>query len=201
MTKRMTLTTTILACLLVAVLAIGAAACGSGATTTTAAPTTTTTAPATTTSAAGTATTAAGSVTVPSIQMTPEVQTYLQQMQQWTVALNSISRTDDPLKITDASKVTDAQITAAEAIATKARAALDQLTAIKPPAAFAAVHQSLVTLISSAADLTDKAIDALKKKDQAALSAVEAQANQLETQMNSLFESLLPLLMGGTATS
>jgi hypothetical protein len=186
MKKRVTPTTTIIACLLIAVLAIGAAACGSGSTTTTAAPTTTT---------------AAGSVTVPSLQMTPEVQTYLQQMQQWAAALNAISSTDDPLKITDASKVTDAQITAAEAVASKAHAALDQLKAITPPAALAAVHQSLVTLISSAADLTDKAIDALKKKDQAALTAVEAQANQLENQMNSLFESLAPLLMRGATTS
>lgn len=201
MAKRATRVATIIACLLIAVLAIGATACGSGATTTTAAPTTTTAAPATTTSAAGTPTTAAGSVTLPSLQMTPEVQTYLQHMQQWLTALNSISSTDDPLKITDVSKVTDAQITAAEAVASKAHAALDQLKAITPPAALAAVHQSLVTLISGAADLTDKAIAALKKKDQAALTAVEAQANQLEAQMNSLFQSLLPLLMGGTATS
>jgi hypothetical protein len=210
MTKRVTLVTAIVACVFLAALAIGVVACGSGsaATTTTAAPTTTSAAPttttaalATTTSAAGTATTAAGSVTIPSIQMTPEVQAYIQKMQQWALALNSISSTDDPLKITDASAATAAQITAAEAVSAQAHAALDQLKAITAPAALAALQQSLVTLISGAVDATDKAIDALKKKDPAAFAAAKAQADQLETQMNGLFESLAPLLMGGTATS
>ena len=215
MTKRVTLATAIVACVFLAALAIGVVACGSGGATTTtaaaptttvgptttAAPTTTTVAPATTTSSAGTATTAAGSVTVPSLQMTPEVQAYVQKMQQWGLALASIPETDDPLKITDVSKVTDAQISAAEAVSSQAHAALDQLKAIVPPAALAALQQSLVTIISGAVEATDKAIDALKKKDSAAFAAAKTQADALETQMDTLFQSLTPLLMGGTATS
>jgi type IV pilus biogenesis protein CpaD/CtpE len=212
MNKRMTLVAA-LVFVLVAALTLGLTACGSSdKTTTTAAPATTTTAASvtTTTAAAGTATTAAGgaattlpagSFTVPSIEMTADVQAYIAQMQTFATALSAIPDADDPLNITSVSGVTDAQITAAEAISTQAHAALDQLKAITPPASLKQLHDGLTQLIATAVDATDKAISALKSKDQAALDAAIAQAKTMDSQMNSMFESLAPLLMGGTPTS
>ena len=198
------LATSFLACLMLTGLVLGTTACGSaGGTATTAAPAT-----ATQTSPGGsgsTATTAAsGSSTLPSIQMTPEVQAYLQQMQAWSAAMAKITpanAADDPLKIIDVSKVTDAQVTTAETMATQAHAALDQLKAIIPPPALTAFQQMLVSLISSAVDATDKTVAALKDRDQTALDAARAQGDRLEAQLNSLMGTLAPLLLGGTATS
>jgi hypothetical protein len=219
MRNRMFVATVIVACVLLAALAFGVAACGGeAATTTSAAATPTTAAPATTTTAAAgsptsaaaptttagdgaTTTTAAGSVTIPTLQMTPEVQAYIQAMQVWSAALQSIPDAGDPLSITDVSKVTDDQIKAAEGIQTQAHAALDQLKAIKAPAALEAFQNSLVSIISTAVDATDKAVDALKTKSQEKLDAAIAQVNGIEDQLGTLMGSLMPLLMGGTATS
>jgi hypothetical protein len=189
MSKRPTPTMTVLVCLLLTALALGTAACGSaGGTTTTAAPATVTT----------------GSVTVPSVPTTPEVQTYINQMRAWSATMAKITPADaanDPLKIADVSKVTDAQVSTAETMATQAHAALDELKAIIPPASLAAFQQMLVSLISSAVDETDKMVAALKNRDQSALDAARAQGDRLEAQLTSLMETLAPLLMGGTATS
>ena len=183
-------------------LSIGVMACGSGdaATATTAAPTTTTLAAVTTTSAGGTATTAAGSVTVPSVQATPELTSYLAQIQVVFATVASLADSADPTKIADASQVTDAQIKAAEAALAEIRTALDQLKALKPPAELAAFQAALVAGIATEVDIVSKAIDALKNKDQAALDAAKASASQLETQMSAILDQLLPL-MGGTPTS
>jgi hypothetical protein len=172
-------------------------------TSTQAATTTATAAPATTTeSSATTATTAAaGSVTLPSLQMTPELQAYIQQMQTWAGALDVLPSADDPLLITDLSEVTDVQVKAAEAFATAAHGALDQLKAIKPPAEVAALQESLISALSSEVDATDKAVQALRSKDQAMLDAAIAESGQLESQWEGLMDSLESLLTGGTPAS
>ena len=203
MRKRPTLASVLLASFVLVGLAFGTGACGSaGGTPSTAAASVTTTTQPSTGEPGGTATT--GSATLPSIQVTPEVQTYLQQMQAWLTAMAKITpedAADDPLKITDVSKVTDAQVGTAETMAAQAHAALDQLNAITPPAALTAFQQMLVSIISSAVDATDKTVAALKDRDQAALDAARARGDQLEAQLTSLMEELAPLLMGGTATS
>jgi hypothetical protein len=227
MNKRVILATVILACVALAALAFGAVACGSGgaaatttmtappttmmaAPTTTTAPPTTAAAAATTTSGAATTVTTAGttttvdigSLTLPTLQMTAEVQAYMQQMQAWAVTLQSVApEGGDPLNVTDISKVTDAQVTAAEGMAAQAHKALDGLKAIKAPAELAAFHQALVGVIASAVDATDKGVQALQKRDQALFDAAKAQMDQIDTQMGSLMETLMPLLMGGTTTS
>ena len=137
-------------------------------------------------------------------RMTPELQAYLQHMQAWSAVMAKITpadAADDPLKITNVSKVTDAQVSMAEAMATQAHAALDQLRVITPPPALTAFQQMLVSLISGAVDATDKTVKALKNRDQAALDAARAEGDRLEAQLTSLMETLAPLLMGGTATS
>jgi hypothetical protein len=222
MKRRMTLATTIVLCVLIAALAVGLAACGSGGTTTTAAPATTTTiaptttaavattttaattattAAATVTTAASTDTTAAGSFTMPSIQMTPEIQAYAQQLTAWAATLQSLPDSADPLQFTDVSQVTDAQVAAGEAGVKQIRTAVDQLKAITPPAELAQFQTLLANAILSEADIAERALDAIKNKDQAAFDAAKADGDKLEEQMNGLFDSLMPLLMGGTATS
>lgn len=119
----------------------------------------------------------------------------------WGAVLQSVPSEGDSLEVTDVAKVTDAQVQAAVAVATQAHAALDQLKAIKPPAEMVAFQASLVTLISGAVDLTDKAVQALQKKDQSGLDAAKTQADQLESQLTGLMTSLMPLLLGGTPTS
>ena len=55
--------------------------------------------------------------------------------------------------------------------------------------------------IESSIDIAGKAIDALKDKDQAAYDAAKAEAAALDAQMETILEQLVPLMMGGTATS
>jgi hypothetical protein len=213
MKKRAILTATVV-CVLLVVLAIGAAACGGGATTTTAAPTTTTAAPTTTTAAAtvttgaatdttagATATTAAGATTVPSIQMTAELTAYLGQMQTLFAGLSSIPDSEDPLKISDVSKVTDAQIATAEKAMEQIKTALAGLKDIKAPAELAAFHETLSNAITGELAVAAKAIQALKDKNQAAFDAAKAEGDKLEAQLNTALEQLVPLMMGGTPTS
>ena len=156
----------------------------------------------TTSGAATTATTTATvSVTLPPLQMTPEVQTYIKQMQVWADALDLLPQADDPLSITSVSKVTDEQVQAAAAFAIMAHGALDQLKAIKPPAEVAAFQESLTTALSSQVDATDKAAQALRNRDQAMLDAAITQGDQLELQWSELMDSVQSLLTGGTPAS
>jgi hypothetical protein len=207
----------VLAVLIPALLALAlvVTGCGGGGTTTTIQATTTSTQAATTstqtattTSANTSATTASGaattattatteSVTLPSLQMTPAVQAYIKQMQAWANTLDLLPEADDPLSITDASDVTDAQVKAGEAFATAARGDLDQLKAIKPPAEAAAFQETLITALSGEVDATDKALQAVQNKDQAMLDAAVAQGDQLESQWGGLMDSLSSLLASG----
>ena len=183
-------------------------ACGGEATTTTSQATTSSTRVVTTTSAVVPATTTSGaattdttaatdSVTLPSLQMTPELQAYVQKMQVFAAALQVLPAADDPLSVTDASEVTAAQVKAGEAFATMAHGALDQLKAINPPAEVAAFHENLGTVLLAEVNATDKAAQALRNKDQATLDAAKAQSGQLEMQWSGLMESLQSLLSGG----
>ena len=192
MNKRMTLLTAITLGVLLVVLAFAAAACGS------ADETTTTAAPVTTTTAAATATTA-GTGTVPG--MTPELTAYLGQMQTLFAGFEALPETSDPMEVADISKVTDADIKAYEAAVAQMNTALDGLKDLKPPAALAAFQDALVKGIESSIDIAGKAIDALKDKDQAAYDAAKAEAAALDAQMETILEQLVPLMMGGTATS
>ena len=152
--------------------------------------------------AATTATTAAtGSVTLPSLPMTPEAQDYIKQMQAWADALDLLPQADDPLSTTDVSEVTDEQVQTAAAFAATAHGALDQLKAIKPPANLAAFQESLTTALSGEVDATDKALQALRNKDQAMLDAAIAQSDQLGSQWGGLMDSLDSLLTDGTPAS
>jgi hypothetical protein len=156
----------------------------------------------TTSGAAATTTTAASvSVTLPSLQMTQAVQAYIKQMQAWGDALDVLPQGDNPLSVTKVSEVTDAQVKAAEAFATAAHGALAQLKAIKPPAEIAAFQETLTTALSSQLDATDKAVQALRTKDQALLDAAIAQGDQLSPQWSALMDSVQSLLTGGTPSS
>lgn len=193
MNKRVTLLKVILLGVLLVVVAFAAAACGS------ADETTTTAAPTTTTAAASTATTAAGSMTVPSL--TPELTAYLTQMQTLFAGLDALPETSDPMAVTDISKVTDADIKAYETALDQMKTALKGLKDLKPPAEIAAFQDALVKGIESSIDIAGKAIDALKDKDQAAFDAAKADADALDAEMETILEQLVPLMMGGTATS
>ena len=193
MNKRVTLLTAIVLCVLLAIIAFAASACGS------ADETTTTTAPTTTTTAAPTATTAVGSMTVPSL--TPELTAYLTQMQTLFAGLKSMPDTSNPLAVTDISKVTDADIQTYQAALDQMKTALDGLKNLKPPAELASFQDALVTGIASEIDIAGKAIDALKSKDQVAFDEAKTASDALETQMNTILDQLVPLMMGGTATS
>jgi hypothetical protein len=211
MNKRTTLTMALVACMLLVAFAFAVVACGSNTeTTTTAAPATTTsaaattttaTAPATSTSAGATNSTAAGSFTLPSIQMTPEIETYIQQMTAVFGSLQSLPEEDKPFSITDISQVTDAQIKTFEDAMTQMKAALEGLKALKPPADLAPFQEALTSLVSNSIDIGGKALDAMKNKDQAAFDAAKAESDKLETQMTSILAAIMPLMMGGTATS
>ena len=137
---------------------------------------------------------------MPSLQITPEVTSYLAQMQTVFGSVSSLPDSSSPFKVTDVSQVTDAQIKASEASLAQIQSALDQLKALKPPAELAAFQEALITGITSEIDIGSKAIDALKNKDQAALDAAKAESDKLDAQMNSILDQLTPL-MGGTATS
>ena len=200
-------------------LALVATACGVAKTTTTIQATTTSSQAATgstqgvtTTSVAAGATTTSGgvtttsteaatSVTLPSLPATAEVQAYIEQMQAWAGALDTLSQADDPLSITDVSEVTDAQLKAVEDFATRAHAALAQLKAIKPPAEAAVFQEALITSLSGQVDATDKAVQALKNKDQALLDAAIAQGGQLALEWSGLMDSVQSLLTGGPPAS
>jgi hypothetical protein len=183
-------------------------ACGGEATTTTVQATTSSTRAVTTTSAVAPATTTSGaattdttaatdSVTLPSLQITPELQAYIEKMQVFAASLQVLPAADDPLSVTDASEVTAAQVTAGEAFATMAHGALDQLKAIQPPAEVAAFHENLIVVLLAEVNATDKAAQALRNKDQAMLDAAKAESGQLEMQWSGLMDSLQSLLSGG----
>jgi hypothetical protein len=215
MKKRMTATTTAVVCVLLLALALSVAACGGGSTTTTGAATTATTAAATSTTATsapvtatsagtsdtGATATTAGSVTVPSIQMTADVTAYLQQMQTVFGSMQSLPDAANPLKITDVSTVTDAQIKSFEQTVAQMKSSLDGLSKITPPAGLATFQRTLATALQGLYDAATKAVQALKSKDQAAFDAAKAESDKVTTQMQSVLESLVPLMMGTTATS
>jgi hypothetical protein len=212
MNKRVNAATLVLVCAVLAALAVGLVACGSEAATTTTAPSTTaTTAPPTTAAPTTTSpeappsstesTAGTGSVTVSSLEMTPELQAYLQQLETWAATLETPGAENESLDITDISQVTDAQVQAAEAVQKQTHAALDGLKAIEPPAQLKSLHDNLVGILASGVEAVDKAVEALKKKDQAMFDTAKAQMDQIGSQMEGLFESMASLLMGGTPTS
>jgi hypothetical protein len=193
----------ILACVVVTALVIGAVACGSGtaATTTTAQPATTTTAMATstTTSQAAPATTSSSgptaSSTATSFQLSPAMRQYGTELSDFGMALASLPE-GSPLGITDVSKLTSAEIQAAAAYATAVHTVLDKLKAIQPPAEIAASHQKLVYAINGFVAATDKGVQALQNRDQAALSGAQSDAVTYYTQMGTSIEELRPYLSG-----
>jgi hypothetical protein len=180
----------------------GSTTTSSPAAVTTAPPTTTTTSATTTTSQATTTTTAAPATTTSgaATALTPELKAYALQLVAWGTALQQIPQADG-FSITDISKVTAAQLKAAEAYATALHGALDQLKAIKAPAEAAVVHESLTTAFSGLVDATDNGVKALKNKDQAALDAANAQAANLVSQITQLMQSWQSSVTGGTPAS
>lgn len=202
MKSKTTLLITIVACVVLATLAFAAAACSSGDTTTTAAPATTTTAAApagTDTTAGATDTTAAG-VTVPSIEMTPDVQTYLGQLTVAMGSLQALPDSTDPFKM-DPATVTDAQIASSNDALAQVQKALDALKALTPPDSLKTIHETLVNAFSSEIDVAKKAIEALKNKDQAALTAAKAESDKIDQQMTDFFNQLVPMMSGGTTAT
>jgi hypothetical protein len=226
MKKRVTVLGTIFACVaLVAALAFGAVACGSGGDTSTTAAPGTTAAPQTTTSGAGSDTTAAStgtsgttatsaaavtttsaagtdSTTGSSIAVTPEMEKYKTDMMAFAQALMSLPSAGDPSKFTDLSKLTEADTQAATAFIGVIHEALDKLKAIQPPAEFAALHQQLVDGIDKMVEVTDKAMAAVLKKDQAAFDAAKTEGEAVAAGLEGLIEQLSPVFgMGTTAAS
>lgn len=170
----------------------------SAAAVTTAPPTTTTTLPTTTTTVATTTTTqmmitttTAAPATTTSVAATapsPEVRAYAQQLVAWGIALEQIPDSV-ALSTTHISKVTHAQLKAAEAYATAVHQALDKLKAIEAPAEAAAIQKSLITDFSGVVNAVDKGVQALKNKDQAMLDAASAQAEKFASQISALMQT------------
>jgi hypothetical protein len=96
----------------------------------------------------------------------------------------------DPTSVSDVSKVTSADLQAATAFVTAMHSALDKLKAIKPPAEIAGPHQKLVDAITSLVAATDKSMQALQDKDQAALVAAQSDASALSEQILTLLGEL-----------
>ena len=188
---------TIIGCLVVTALVIGGTGCGSGtaATTTTAQPATTTTAmtTSTTTSAAAQATTSSSSTTVSStatsVQLSPAMQKYRTEILAFGQALVSLPN-GDPTSVSDVSEVTSEDLQAATAFVTAMHGAVDKLKTIQPPPEIAAVHKQLVDAVSGLAAVTDKSMQALKDKDQAALSAAQSEGKPLAAKILTLLQGL-----------
>ena len=171
-------------------------------TTTTTLRTTTTMAATTTTQVMMTTTTAAPATTtsVAAITPSPELRAYALKLVAWGTALEQIPDAV-ALSTTHISKVTHAQLKAAEAYATAAHGALDKLKAIEPPAEAAAVQKTLITEFSGVVDAVDKGVQALKNKDQAMLDAASAQAEDFASQISALMQAWESSVTGGTPTS
>ena len=187
---------TIIGCLVVTALVMGGTGCGSGtaATTTTAQPATTTTAMAasTTTSAAAQATTSSSGATVSStttLVLSPAMQQYRNEIVAFGQALASLPN-GDPTSVSDVSKVTSEDLQAGTAFVTAMHSAIDKLKAVQPPPELAAVHQQLVDAVSGLAAVTDKSLQALQGKDQAALSAAQSEGKPLASKILTLLQGL-----------
>jgi hypothetical protein len=96
----------------------------------------------------------------------------------------------DPTSVSDVNKVTGADLEAATTFVTAMHSALDKLEAIKPPAEIAGPHQKLADAITSLVAATDKSMQALQEKDQAALVAAQSDASALSEQILTLLGEL-----------
>lgn len=162
-------------------------------TTTTAAPAsaTTTSSPSPTAGAGTTAgaPTTAGATTVDTA--TPE--DYKTTMAAWvTGPLQSLDTS--VFGISDPANATAAQIDAVAAFVTQARAALDQLKAIRPSAEAAVPHAQFVQAFAGLIDATDKYVTAMRNKDASGLLAVEQAMATAQTQISQLMSTLSPMI-------
>jgi hypothetical protein len=152
----------------------------------------------TTSNANGATTTSAGpdgtdSSTETTVALSPALQQYKSDMSQWAAIFETLPE-GDPTEITDVIDTSQVDVDAAVQFAAAVHGLLDQLKAIQPPAEIAATHQKLVDVIADLVAATDKAVDALKNKDQAAMDAVLADKAAIEDRAGPVFESLTPFL-------
>ena len=181
---------------LVAIVMVGATACGSSAvgTTTTMAPTLTT-GSSTTSSAAGAATTA-GPGTTAGTETTAGTATpedYKTKMAAWVAG--PLQELDTSVfDIPDPANATTAQIDAVAAFVSQARAALDQLKAIQPSAEAAVPHAQFVKAYEDLLAATDQYVSAMRTKDASKLSAIQQAMAGAQGQIQQLVGTLAPMI-------
>jgi hypothetical protein len=161
---------------------------------------TTTEESATTTTTKGTPTTSAGSSstdssTDTSAALSPALQKYKSDMSEWAAVLQTLPE-GDPLEITDVVDTSQVDVDAAVEFASAVHGLLDQLKAVKPPAEVTPAHEKLVDVITDMIAVTDRAVEALKNKDQTAMDAAQAEKAAIEDRTGPVLEALAPFLGG-----
>jgi len=199
----------VLGCIAVAVILVGATACGSStsgsSTTTVPFPTTVSTGPSTTSTAAAVSTSEAGTApsstssssavtsTASSVALTPELQAYANELEAFVSAFDSAPDTSF-LRITDPAAATAADIQQADTASTFVHKLLDQLVAIKPPAQVAALHTKLVGVFQAEVKAMDDFISALKNKDAAAMKIATDKGKQASADLFQVSRELDPYM-------
>ena len=175
----------VLVCVLVIAAVAGVAACGSASGPTSTNAPATTNAPTTTTMSATTA--AAGATT--SVTQAD----YKSQMAAWVTGVLEKLDTSS-IDALDSANVTPAQLDAASAFLDKARAALDQLKAITPPAAVATVHNQFVKAFEDLIAATDSTISALRSNNAADLAAAGDAGAKAQQELQTSMAALGPVI-------
>ena len=185
---------------LVAIVAMGIAGCGSGTATTTIGPTTTTgpapTMVTTTSTTVGAPTTTAAASPTTAATTTADTVTqdqYKTAMSAWvTGPLQTLDTS--AFDIPDPANATTAQIDAVAAFVTEAGAVLDQLKAIKPSAEALVPHTQFVKAYADLLAATDKYVSAMRSKDASQLAAIEQSMSTAQTQIQQLVGTLSSMI-------
>ena len=176
---------------------VTATVAASSSTTMTAPTTTTTMATTTTTEAATSTTSATGPSTASTIAMTPDVVKYVADFMAWTNAIQGIASQLGGLEMArDVTKISAADLKAAEASVAVVHKFADQLRRIKAPAVVAAVHQKVVAGFDDLVAILDKELRAMRNKDQAGVEAAMAEGEAQTAFANAMEE--WSLLLAGT---